>query len=288
MKILVRDEGQSAFGAIQLKIKDISSELERVTVRILRLGSFEKKILNINDITLRKPAKQRLPQKPKSIPAVDATSPAPAAPAAPVAQSDTRTVEVMVSLPSFSSLGPIYTKLKKRLSGASKWSLAIMAVLCVAIIAAAIYFVSWPIHSNASNSDATRATQPLTRGTPNYATILPTGKSAAQLGGWTRISPVNRDPVYAYLDKIGTVHITVSEQPLPANFMTDTATQVAQLAENFSATEKFTAGNTTVYIGTSAQGPQSVILTKHGLLILIKSTQVLTNNQWAAYVNTLQ
>ena len=281
MKILVRDEGQSTLGAIQLKIKDISSELEKVTVRILRLGSFEKKILKIDDIIPRKLTKPHQSQASKSVSTIDSPSPPPTAPASP---DNTKSVEVTVSLPS---LAPVYKRIKKWLSGTSKRSLVIMAALGVAIIAVFIY-VLWapPTHSGSTN--AGQATQPLTKGTPNYKTLLPTGVGVAQLGGWTRISPINRDPVYAYIDKIGTVQINVSEQPLPANFTTDTATQVAQLAEGFGATEKFTAGSTIVYIGTSAQGPQSVIFTKQNLLILIKSVAVLNNNQWAAYISSLQ
>ncbi len=283
MKILVREEGQSTFGAIQVKIKDLSSELEKVTVRILRLGSLDKKILKVDDVIRSKPT----PGRPQPRPS---TPPSPAAPqlasTTPVVTPNEKIVEVNLSLPSL-SIPPSYKKLKKRLATSPKKSLGIV-VFCIAIIGTGMYLSRLPTHPKTSNVNTDQTIQPLARGTPNYATLLPAGKSAADLGGWTRISPANRDPVYAFVDKIGTVQVTVSEQPLPTKLETDPATQVAQLAQNFSATDKFVAGTTTVYIGTSAQGPQSVILTKKNLLILIKSTHTLTNNQWAAYINTLQ
>lgn len=128
----------------------------------------------------------------------------------------------------------------------------------------------------------------LQRGNPPFSTILPAGKTSASLGGWARVSPPDRDPVYAYVDQINNIQINVSEQPLPANFKNNTTAKIAQLAEGFNATDKITASDITVYIGTSAKGPQSVIFTEHNLLILIKSTSMLSNNQWIAYISSLE
>ncbi len=285
MKILVRDEGQSAFGAIQVKIKDLSSELEKITVRVLRLGRIEKLIPKIDDVIQSRPTAIRPRPRPTIVRPIEG-SPQPA-PRTPVVVPHEKIVEVKLSLPSL-SLSPSYKKIRKRFSASPKKSMSI-ALLCLAIIATGIYAPHLPIHTSTANTTGvSQITQPLTQGTPSYATLLPVGKTATDLGGWTRISPANRDPVYAFVDKIGTVQVTVSEQPLPAKLEVDPATQVAQLAQNFSATDKFTAGGTTAYIGTSAQGPQSVILTKKGLLVLIKSTYTLTNDQWAAYITSLQ
>ena len=124
-------------------------------------------------------------------------------------------------------------------------------------------------------------------GHPSYATLVPSGKSIQSLGGWYRVSPPNSDPVYAFADSVGSVHLDVSEQPLPESFKSDTADHVSQLAQSFGANEKLTAKGLTIYIGTSAKGPQSVILTENNLLILIRSTDKLTNDQWLAYVSAL-
>lgn len=123
---------------------------------------------------------------------------------------------------------------------------------------------------------------------PEYSTVTPSGAPIEQYGGWTRVSPANTDPAFAYLDKIEGTEIRVTQQPLPDDFKEDTVVQVEQLAQGYKANEKISVGNTTVYIGTSAQGPQSVIFSLDNLLILIKSSAKLSNDQWAQYVNSLQ
>jgi len=123
---------------------------------------------------------------------------------------------------------------------------------------------------------------------PDYNTLLPEGKTIAQLGGWGRVSPPGKDPVYAFSDTVEGVHVTVSQQPLPDSFKADVAASTAQLAQQYSATEKLAVNGTTAYLGTSSKGPQSVILAEYGLLILMKSDTKLTNQQWVGYIYTLQ
>ncbi len=120
--------------------------------------------------------------------------------------------------------------------------------------------------------------------TPTYQTISPGGQSVSQLGGWRRVSPPNSQPVYAYDDSIGGVSISVSQQPLPSSFATNTDEKIAQLAKSYNATNKLATGDTTVYIGTSAKGPQSVIFTKNNLLVLIKSQSAVNDQAWKQYI----
>lgn len=122
---------------------------------------------------------------------------------------------------------------------------------------------------------------------PAFKTILPEGKSINDLGGWKRISPPKNDPVFAYSDQIDGTPISVSQQPLPKSFQGETNNNVAEVAKKFSATDKIEAGNTTIYIGISAKGPQSVIFTKNDLLILIKSQEKIEDTSWARYVEAL-
>lgn len=120
-----------------------------------------------------------------------------------------------------------------------------------------------------------------------YQTVLPANKSISDLGGWKRISPAKSDPVYAYADKIGTVAISVSQQPLPPSFKSDVDNKVAELAKKFNATDQLDVGDTKAYVGTSSQGPQSTILTRNGLLILIKSETKITDKDWISYIKSL-
>lgn len=120
-----------------------------------------------------------------------------------------------------------------------------------------------------------------------YQTVLPSGKNISELGGWKRVSPDKSAPVYAYTDKIGDVAISVSQQPLPDSFLGSNNTALAELAKSYSATKEIDASGTKVYVGTSAKGPQSVLLTKNGLLIMIKSQKKIEDKAWASYVSSL-
>ncbi len=127
----------------------------------------------------------------------------------------------------------------------------------------------------------------LQKGTPDYKTILPAGHSIKDYGGWTRVSPPKRDPVYAYVDHIGAIPINVSQQPIPKDFGDDPDSQVHDLAQGYGASNVIKVGSTTVYIGTSAKGPQSVIFIKSGLLVLIKASAAVSDKQWQEYIQSL-
>ena len=120
-----------------------------------------------------------------------------------------------------------------------------------------------------------------------YQTVLPSGKTISELGGWQRVSPQASTPVYAYTDTIGSVSISVSQQPLPDNLMGASGDPVAELAKKFNATNEIDAGGTTVHIGTSAKGPQSALFSKNSLLIMIKSQKKIDDKSWAQYIKSL-
>lgn len=123
---------------------------------------------------------------------------------------------------------------------------------------------------------------------PQYETLLPTNKSIAELGGWNRVSPPDKSPVFSYTDKIENIFISVSEQPLPDAFKSEPELQTSKLAESYNATTKFDANGTTVYLGNSAAGPQSIIFTKNNLLILIKSQNKINEKAWISYIQALR
>lgn len=124
-------------------------------------------------------------------------------------------------------------------------------------------------------------------GKPDYETVLPAGKSIRELGGWKRVSPPEKEPVFAYADVIDGVSVSVSQQPLPASFKRDTDNQVAELAKKFNATHKIDGNDSSIYVGTSAKGPQSVIFTKGDVLVLIKSQKKINDTAWTAYAQSL-
>lgn len=141
-------------------------------------------------------------------------------------------------------------------------------------------------HPSQTAQSGTSATLP--KETPSFSAILPSGKSATDYGGWTRVSPSDRNAVYAYTDTIDGTSIIVSEQPLPDDFKSDPDGSVQKLAESFSADRTLSAGDYTVYIGKSAKGPQSLIFTTHSLLVLIKSSATVSDDHWVRYIKSLQ
>jgi len=138
-----------------------------------------------------------------------------------------------------------------------------------------------------SNSKSSQADQSTTKESPGFQTVLPNNTSVDALGGWTRISPPENDPVFAYTDTINDVSITVSQQPAPSSFKNNLDTEVAEVAKKFNATSQLDAGSVKAYIGTSAKGPQSVIFVKNNLLILMKSVQKIDDSKWISYIKSL-
>ena len=122
---------------------------------------------------------------------------------------------------------------------------------------------------------------------PDYQTVLPTGRTIEQLGGWHRVSPDGAAAVFAYSDTINKVEISVSQQSLPSILSSDDGSRLAELAKRFSATKKLTTASGVAYIGTSAKGPQSVILAKGSTLVLIKSQAHIDDEAWIAYIDSL-
>lgn len=125
---------------------------------------------------------------------------------------------------------------------------------------------------------------------PDFSVLTPDGKSLEDIEGWT-FTPPGDDGTkfFAYLDSVGSVGLQVSQQELPPSFTTDASNQLEALATSFYANRELEASDgTTIYIGTSESGPQSLITTKAGLLILIKSSSMMSNEQWIAYIDSLR
>jgi hypothetical protein len=162
-----------------------------------------------------------------------------------------------------------------------------IGIVAVAIVSASVWhFV--PGLPGVNKTQPGTVTSTKTDQKPEYATMLPGDKSIESLGGWHRVSPPDRAPVFAYADTIDGVKVNISQQPLPDSFKPDVDKSIAELAKSYSATDKITNDSLTMYVGTSAQGPQSVILAKDSLLILMKSTGKIDDKSWAAYAESLK
>lgn len=213
----------------------------------------------------------------------------------PPAQADaSKTIDININFGSMPKLpnakkgiSSIFARIKSLRPKPSKLNLKIVGALTIVILGTtAWFFVPSSPGSIANNTPS--APSAGSKNSPNYATVLPGSKSVEDLGGWHRVSPDDRDPVYAYADKIGDVAINVSQQPLPGDFASDTSNKVSELAKAYGATNKVEAGSQMIYIGTSEKGPQSAIVVKNSTLILMKSIQKIPDEAWASYVKSLR
>lgn len=204
----------------------------------------------------------------------------------------TKTIEIKVSLPPLPRRLPPASSvitLINRIPELNRRTLLIGSISLVAL--SAVLTANALMNGRQAGGSEALGAHPLDRlerGTPSFPTVLPKGKTAEQLGGWTRVSPPQGEAVYAYTDTIDRIPISVSQQPLPAELRQNTAAKVEEMAYSFSATEKMTVGRTTLYIGSSSNGPQSVILVKDDLLVLMKSTAPISSKKWGDYAASLR
>lgn len=154
-------------------------------------------------------------------------------------------------------------------------------VIIAAVIVLVLVGVSiWKL--NSVSHDTTQSTT-----TPLFQTVLPANTSITKLGGWEKLTPPNNEPYYVYADSIDSVAIKVSEQPLSQDFKDALDSKLADVARGYSATDSFVVDGTKVYIGTNSKGPQSVITSKKGLLLLITSENRISNESWQNYIKSL-
>lgn len=204
------------------------------------------------------------------------------------AKDTTKNIHINIHLgahPKLPSLKKIAAFFRRLFS--TKRGMALACIIAVVLVSVSVAASSAHKQNIAKKAASAAIDQHKILENLEYQTVLPESKSIDALGGWKRVSPPNTTAVYAYVDAIDGIAVSVSQQPLPANFKNDIDSQVAELAKKFDATDKLTAGDTKVYYGTSAKGPQSVIFTKNGLLILMKSQAKISPDSWTKYIKSL-
>lgn len=145
-----------------------------------------------------------------------------------------------------------------------------LTLLIVGIVIVAAGLVAWLLIAQNINQDDT---------TPLPFTPLSVEGETIS-GTWQ----TGRDgtPLYAFDDTVDNVGLTVSQQKLPET------PGVADIAEGYNATRQLDVDQTTVYIGVSANGPQSLVFAKNDLLVLILSQQTVPDTSWVTYIRSLQ
>lgn len=154
-------------------------------------------------------------------------------------------------------------------------------IIAVLMLVAGFGFLGaglYQVHSSRADETSTQ---------PNFDPFLPREKTIENLGGWQKLTPPSGDAFYVYVDTISGVNVNVSQQLLPGKFKNDISNKMTELARAYKANIKLDIDGTRVYIGNSAKGPQSVLFTKNGVLILIKSWATIPDSEWIAYIKSL-
>jgi hypothetical protein len=149
-------------------------------------------------------------------------------------------------------------------------------LLLIAVVATGVYVTT---HSSRSNNASVQ---------PSFKALLPSKTSIDELGGWKKLTPPSGDTAYVYIDTIDSTLINVTQQQLPESFKNNPEVSLAQMAKAYSATTSLKADGTAVYLGTSADGPQSVLFVKNDLLVLIKSEKKIQDSSWISYITSLR
>ncbi|HSW66657.1 MAG TPA: hypothetical protein VLI54_05970 [Bacillota bacterium] len=213
--------------------------------------------------------------------------------AAPTAPGAPKEIEIKISLPKLHLADKLHRIRLPKLSR-KQWATALAAgLLAVFVIGTrGMYDKSDKPASSAHTggsavSGATATTNSDEK--PEFTTILPANKTIEDLGGWGRVSPPSSDPVFAYSDQLGGVHIVVSEQQMPDSFSGSIDSHVRQVAKQFGSTKKIQSrGGITAYTGTASNGAGSVIFAKKQLLVLIRSTSLVNELSWGDYIDDLE
>ncbi len=157
-----------------------------------------------------------------------------------------------------------------------------MILLVVGVVASSI-FTNDPSETLGESTSQT-ASEDLPRENPDFSVLYPKGKSANDYDT-VRISPDGSEPSYTYLDKFldSDQIFKVTQQEVPNEF------DLSKVATDFQATNIIQIDQEKVYHGYSEKGGiQSLIFVKDGKLILIRSPQKFTDDQWAAYIISLK
>lgn len=180
-------------------------------------------------------------------------------------------------------------KTTKRISRSAILTLALYFLIVSGSYIAFLQFGRSDRPISATLGDNASQQRPATTETPDFQTVLPKGSSISSLGGWNRVSPPDRDPVFAFVDTLDERQITISQQPLPRTSADSPADTIRSIAYDFNAKDRHTADDGTVfYVGTSSKGPQSIITGKNNLLLLIKAPTAIDIDSWSRYIASLQ
>lgn len=167
-----------------------------------------------------------------------------------------------------------------------------LGLVCVLLIMCSVTILlvrdnDKPQVAGTNNIEQFDPSTPLPRDKPEFPILYPGNKDEKSVGEIVKNSPPNQPASYVYVDTLGGTKIQVSQQALPDKFKVNQDGELQKLAESFQASNVIQVDSVKVYHGSSASGVQSLMFVKGNLLVLIASTQKLSDDAWAAYISAL-
>ena len=201
--------------------------------------------------------------------------------------SGNKTVSIHISLPDTRKLRALVTQAKREVlkrKPSRRTAVAAGSAMAALVILVGVIVL---IRKDDQGSNTTDGSSVLSQSSakPDFEYSLPKGKDS-EVEQAVKYDATKK--VVNFVDSIGGVQITVSQQPLPAGFEENTQDKVQKLAEDFSATHPLTTATPTAYLGTDSKGPQTVIFTKKKLLVFIQSANKIDDHDWAEYITNLK
>ena len=193
-----------------------------------------------------------------------------------------------VKLPKKSAISSRIPKDKFKIAGSKVKSIArkpnrkqviyiISAFACLAVVAVGI-----TQYLGKNNANTPQVSGEAEQKKPDFTLIMPGGK----ING--KIAYNSEKKVASIQSQIGDSPVIISQQPIPSGFKPDPAGETAQLAKELNANDKLEGNGFTAHLGQSIKGPQTVLFTKSGTLVFIKSTETIPKEQWTEYLKTFK
>jgi hypothetical protein len=172
---------------------------------------------------------------------------------------------------------------------------AVATALLLAIVVGA-YYTQKPTHKInkpditkvAGATDTTPSTDKLVKEKPSFNILYPEGHKNEGVDT-VKVSPAGNDPVYAFSDTVEGAQVTVSQQQVPKSFDYNQAVELERVAKDFQAINVIQIDANKVYHGLNEKTKvQSLIFIKNNLLVFIRSSNKLTDDQWTGYILSLK
>lgn len=123
--------------------------------------------------------------------------------------------------------------------------------------------------------------------TPPYKILYPGGKNAQNIGKIIKNNSPSQNSTYSYVDVVAGVEINVTQQEINELIKNNPEKTLEAAAKANNQNEIISVDGVTVYLGTSAKGPQVASFIKGNLIIFINASDTISNETWAAYISAL-